>query len=166
MTVSNPSNSPFLPSTYNVPDEETSRIEWFGLTLSEITDVLNDKVIGIYVDNVENFNGNKFYYDSVRKARDGYRFILRIKSYPNTGALVIPLPVIVNPQFAISQVYGSASKPCSAIGAGDGEYFSYYSEGNTRISFVMTDKEITITTTADMTPYSGFIVVDNIKDGQ
>lgn len=166
MTVSNPSNSPFLPSTYNVPDEETSRIEWFGLTLSEITDVLNDKVIGIYVDNVENFNGNKFYYDSVRKARDGYRFILRIKSYPNTGVLVIPLPVIVNPQFAISQVYGSASKPCSAIGAGDGEYFSYYSEGNTRISFVMTDKEITITTTADMTAYSGFIVVDNIKDGQ
>jgi len=165
MTVSNPSNSPFLPSTYNVPDEETSRIEWFGLTLSEITDVLNDKVIGIYVDNVENFNGNKFYYDSVRKARDGYRFILRIKSYPNTGVLVIPLPIEVNEQFIVSQVWGSASKAPTSV-PNSGEYFSFFSEGNSRISFVMTEKQITITTTADMTAYSGFIVVDNIKDGQ
>ncbi len=168
MTIpTNPINlfSPFLPSTFNMPEEEDRFKEYIGTTFSEVSDVVNDKVIGMFVENVENFNGHKFFYDTTKKLRNGYRFLLRIVSFPNTGVLVIPLPIVVNPQFVVSQVWGSASKPCSAIGAGDGEYFSFYSEGNSRITFVMTDLNVTITTTADMTVYSGFIIVDYIKDG-
>ena len=161
---SNIPNSPFLPATFNIPEEEDRRVEWFGSTLSDISDSVNDKVIGMFVDNVENFNGHKYFYDSTRKLRNGYRFLLRVVSYPNTGVLVIPLPITINPQFAVSQVWGSASKPPTTPGTG--EYFSFYSQGDSRITFVMTDLAVTINTTADMTAYSGFIICDNIRDGQ
>lgn len=167
-TPSNPSNlfSPFLPSTFNMPDEEGRSGEFVGKTFSQLSDVINDKVIGMFIQEINTFNGHKYFYDDPRKLRNGYRFLLRVESYPNAGPLVIPLPIEVNQQFIVSQVWGSASKAPSAVGAGDGEYFSFYSEGDSRITFVMTDTEVTITTTADMTAYSGFIVVDNILDGQ
>ncbi len=168
MTIpTNPSNlfSPFLPSTYNVPEEEDRRLEWLGATLSEVSDVVNDKVIGMFVENAENFNGHKVFFDSTKKLRNGYRFLLRIKSYPNTGPLVIPLPIIFTDQFSVIQVWGSASKPPTAT-PNSGEYFSFYSEGNSRITFIMTERQVTITTTADMTLFSGIIVVDYLKDGQ
>jgi len=167
-TPSNPQNdfSPFLPSTYNVPEEQDRWSDFVGKTFSEVSDVVNDKIIGMFVQDSEQFNGHKFFYDTTKKLRNGFRFLLRVVSYPNAGPLVIPLPIVVNPQFVVSQVWGSANKPCSAIGAGDGEYFSFYSEGNTRITFTMTDLAVTITTTANMTAYSGFIICDYVKDGQ
>lgn len=166
-TPTNPINlfSPFLPSTYNMPEEEDRWLEFVGKTFSEVSDVVNDKVIGMFVQNSENFNGHKYFYDTTARLRNGYRFLLRVTSYPNTSTLIIPLPIPVNSQFIVSQVWGSASRPCTAVGSGNGDYFSYYSEGNTRISFTMTDLAVTITTTADMTAYSGFIIVDYIKDG-
>lgn len=165
-TPTNPSElfSPFLPSTYNVPEEEDRRLEWIGSTLSEVSDVVNDKVIGMFVQDFQNFNGHKYFFDSTKKLRNGFRFLLRVTSFPDTGVLVIDLPIPVNNQFAISQAWGSASLPPSTPGTG--EYFSFYSEGNSRITFVMTDLNVTITTTADMTAYSGFIIVDYILDGQ
>jgi len=167
-TPSNPQNdfSPFLPSTYNVPEEQDRWSDFVGKTFSEVSDVVNDKVIGMFVQDSSTFNGHKFFYDTTKKLRNGFRFLLRVVSYPNTGVLAIPLPIIVNPQFVVSQVWGSASQPCSAIGAGDGDYFSFYSEGNSRITFTMTDLAVTITTTANMTAYSGFIICDYVKDGQ
>lgn len=167
MTTNNPNNdfSPFLPSTFNLPEEQDRWSEFIGKTFSEISDVSNDKVIGMFVEDSENFNGHKFFYDTTRKLRNGFRFLLRIVSFPNTSSLVIPLPIVVNPQFVVSQVWGSASKPCSAIGAGNGDYFSFYGEGNSKITFTMTDLSVTVTTTADMTAYSGFIIADYVKDG-
>lgn len=167
MTIpTNPQNdfSPFLPSTYNVPEEEDRWLDWIGETFSQISDVSNDKVIGNFVQDAQNFNGHKYFYDTTKKLRNGFRFLLRVTSFPNTGVLVIPLPIPINNQFAISQAWGSASKP--PITPGTGEYFSFYSEGDSRITFVMTDLSVTITTTADMTAYSGFIIVDYILDGQ
>jgi len=166
-TPSNPSNlfSPFLPSTYNMPDEEGRSGEFVGKTFSQLSDVINDKVIGMFVQETNTFNGHKYFYDDPKKLRNGYRFLLRVESYPNAGTLVIPLPIEINEQFIVSQVWGSASKPPTAV-PNSGEYFSFFSEGNARITFVMTERKITITTTADMTAYSGFIVVDNILDGQ
>lgn len=166
-TPENPNNlfTPFLPSTYNIPEEDDRLKEWLGSQLSQVSDVLNDKVIGNFVQDAENFNGHKFFYDTTQKVRNGFRFILRVLSYPNTGVLVLPLPIQVNPQLIVSQVWGSASRPCSATGTGDGEYFSFYSEGDSRITFIMTDLDVTITTTMDMTEYTGFIIVDYIKDG-
>jgi len=162
---SNNSFTPFLPSTFNVPEEQDRLKDWLGKTFTETSDVVNDKVIGMFVQDSSTFNGHKFFYDNTRKLRNGFRFILRVTSYPNTGTLIIQLPILFTPQFIVSQVWGSASKPCSATGANDGEYFSFYSEGNARIFFTMTDKEVTITTTADMTAYSGMIICDYIKDG-
>lgn len=166
-TPTNPINdfSPFLPTTWNVPEEEDRRIEWMGTTLSSMSDVINDKVIGMYVQDFEQFGGSKFFYDTTTKLRNGYRFLLRVASFPNTGTLTIPLPIVVNGQFIVSQVWGSASRPTTAINAGNGDYFSFYSQGDSRITFVMTDLNVVITTTADMTLFSGFIVVDYIKDG-
>lgn len=167
MTIpTNPINlfTPFLPSTYNMPDEDDRVTEFIGKTFSEVSDVVNDKVIGNFVQDAQNFNGHKYFYDTTKKLRNGFRFLLRVTSFPNTGVLVIPLPIAINNQFAVSQVWGSASKPPTTPGTG--EYFSFYSEGNARITFVMTDLAVTITTTADMTAYSGFIIVDYILDGQ
>lgn len=162
----NPQNdfSPFLPSTFNVPEEQDRWKDWIGETFSQFSDVSNDKVIGNFVQDSQNFNGHKYFYDTTKKLRNGYRFLLRIVSFPNTGVLVIPLPISVNNQFAISQAWGSASLPPTTPGTG--EYFSFYSEGSSKITFVMTDLDITITTTTDMTAYSGFIIVDYILDGQ
>ncbi len=167
MTIpTNPSElfSPFLPSTYNIPEEEDRHDEWLSSNLSDISDVINDKVIGIFVQDFQNFNGHKYFYDTTKKLRNGFRFLLRVTSFPNNSGLVIPLPITINNQFAISQAWGSASKPPTTPGTG--EYFSFYSEGNSRITFIMTDQSVTITTTADMTAYSGFIIIDYILDGQ
>src|SRR5574338_378915 len=74
-------------------------------------------------------------------------------------------PPDINPQFVVTNIWGSASKPCSAVGAGDGDYFSFYSEGNSKITFTMSDTQIVITTTMDMTAYSGFIIIEYVRDG-
>lgn len=166
MTIpTNPINlfTPFLPSTFNAPEEDDRLKEWLGQKFSESSDVVNDKIIGNFVQDSENFNGHKYFYDTTKKLRNGYRFLLRVVQYPNTGVLVIQLPFPFTNQFMVSQVWGSASKPPTTPGIG--EYFSFYSEGNGRITFVMTDLAVTITTTADMTLFSGFIIVDYIKDG-
>ena len=168
MTIpSNPQNdfSPFLPSTFNMPDDDERVTEFIGKTFSDFSDVVNDKIIGMFVQDAENFNGHKYFYDTTSKLRNGFRFLLRVTSYPNTSTLTLSIPIIVNSQFVVSQVWGSASKPCSAVGAGDGDYFSFYSQGNTKISFTMSDLSVVITTTSDMTAYNGFIIVDYIKDG-
>jgi len=157
--------SPFLPSTYNIPEEDDRLKEYLGSTFSDFSDVVNDKVIGMFVENFDNFNGHKFFYDTTKKLRNGYRFLLRILSFPNTSTLVITLPTPFTQQFVVSQVWGSASKPPLTGIPRSGEYFSFYSEGNSRITFIMTELDVTITTTADMTAYSGFIICDYIRDG-
>ena len=165
-TPINPSNdfSPFLPSTYNMPEEQDRISDFVGKTFSELSDTINDKVIGMFIQDSSTFNGHKYFYDTTQKLRNGFRFILRVTSYPNVSTLVLPLPEIFTNQFIVTQVWGSASLPPTTPSTG--EYFSFFSEGDSRITFVMTDTEVTITTTADMRSYSGNIIVDYIKDGQ
>jgi hypothetical protein len=164
--------SPFLPSTYNVPEEEDRQRVFFVDKFSNFADVINDKKIGVYLQNAETFNGNKYFYDTTAKTRNGYQVLARIPSFPNTGVLVLTVNTTpqypltdVNPQFVVSQVWGSASKPCSAVGAGDGDYFSFYSQGDSRISFTTSDTTITITTTTNLSAYTGFIFIEFIRDG-
>lgn len=166
MTIpTNPSElfTPFLPSTYNLPEENDRWKEWLGSNLSDISDVVNDKKIGAYTESAQNFNGEKWIYDTTKKVRNGYQSVLRITSFiPGT----YPLPILqVNPQFVISHIWGSASLPCTAIGAGDGDYFSFMNQGNTRIQFTMSDTQIVITTNGTTAAYSGFIVIEYIRDG-
>lgn len=174
MTIPNPSElfSPFLPDTFTVPEED-ERLQTFLVDkLSEFSSVINDKTIGVYTQQTEAFNGEKWIYDTTKKVRNGYQSIARITSFPNNTTLTLtltstpqfPIPGI-NPQFVIKSAWGSASKPCSAIGAGDGDYFSFYSQGNAKISFMMSDTTIVITTTVDMRAYSGFIIIEYIRDG-
>jgi hypothetical protein len=166
----NPQNpfTPFLPSTYNVPEEDDRWKEWLGSNLSDLSDVINDKKIGSYFQNFEVFNGEEWAYNTTKKIRNGYQFILRVESYPNTGSLTITLPIVVNEQFVVTHVWGSASRPVvyvNGVRTTPGDYFSFFSEGDSRITFIMTDLDVTITTTADMTAYSGFIIVEYLKDG-
>ncbi len=163
-TPTNPSNlfTPFLPSTFNAPEEDDRLKEWLGQKFSEVSDVVNDKKIGIYTP-AENFNGELWAYDTTKKVRNGYQAILRIPSFVS-GTYQLPI-TNVNPQFIVTHVWGSASLPCSVVGAGDGRYFSFYGEGNTDIQFVMSDTSITITATGAMANYQGFIVIEYLRDG-
>lgn len=170
----NPSElfTPFLPTTYNIPAEQDTMRMFLNQHFANSADVINDKRIGNFVQQSENFNGEHWIYNTTKIIRDGYQSISYIPSFPNTSTLTLtinsvpgyPIPN-VNPQFVVTQVWGSASRPCTATGAGDGDYFSFYSEGNSKIRFTMSDTTIVITTTANMTAYSGFIVVQYLRRG-
>lgn len=172
--MTNPSElfTPFLSTTYNLPKEE-DRLNTFLLDrFSGFADVINDKKIGVITQQTENFNGERWWYKNSQVNRNGYQTIAYIPSFPNTGTLVLTLssiptfPIVnINPEFVVTQLYGSASKSNSAIGSGDGDYFSFMAKGDTRISFTMSDTTLTITTTIDMSAYSGFIVIHYLRNG-
>lgn len=155
--------SPFLPTTVNYPKEQDRLPSFLEENLANYADVINDKKIGIYMDQAETFNGEKWFYISTTNTRNGYQAIAYIPSFITQ---TIPLPIEnVNPQFIVTDVWGSASKPCSAVGAGDGDYFSFYSQGDARIQFSMSDTSIIINTDAARAAYSGFIIVEYLRNG-
>ncbi len=161
--------TPFLPAVSVVPEEEDRRRTYLTDKFSSYADVINDKKIGMYVQNAENFNGNKFFYDTTKKTRNGYQVLCRIPSFiPMTITLTstpkFPL-TDVNPQFVISETWGSASKPCTAVGAGDGDYFSFFNQGDARIQYTLSDTQIVITTNGTTAAYQGFIFIEFIRDG-
>ena len=171
--------SPFLPAFVNIPTEEERVRTFLQEKLSAHADVINDKKIGAYTQQAESFNGEKWVYDTTKKVRNGYQTLARIPQYPNAGTITLSLPNVpvtptnfqtypltdVNPQFVISLTYGTASRPCSAVGVGDGDYFTFMNRGDPRVTFDMSNILITITTTIDLTKYSGFIVIHYIRDG-
>ena len=166
MTVpNNPSElfSPFLPATYTIPEDPDRLTTFLVDKLSLFAEVINDKNIGVWTDTVSSLNGNKFSYDTTSKVRTGYNYLARIDSYPSSGTIVLPVPPNFNSQFALFQAWGSASLPATTPGTGN--FFSFMSQGDSRISFVFTDQSITITTTALGSGYSGFLCVSFISDG-
>ncbi len=164
--------TPFLPSTYDPPNEEDRLHLYLSENFSNMSDVINDKKIGAYTQNAENLNGEKWIYITTKKVRSGYQAIAYIPSLPNAGVITLTLnsnPAFpignINPQFVVTNVFGSASKPCTSVGAGDGDYFSFMAQGDTRISFTMSDIALVITTTIDLRGYSCFIVIEYVRDG-
>lgn len=179
MTVQEPQSpselfSPFLPTTQNIPEQDDTFKNFLNDKFSGFADVINDKKIGVINQAAENFSGLKAFYKTTKVTRNGFQTLSYIPNYPNNPAIPLVLtltsdpkfPIIgIDPNFVVWQVWGSASKPCSEKGAGDGDYFSFYSEGNSKISFTMSDTEIIITTTVDMSEYSGFIIIEYIRQG-
>lgn len=170
----NPSElfSPFLASTYNIPETDERLDTYLVDNLTQFADTINDKKIGGYTQNANEFNGEKWIYDTPKRIRTGYQSIARIPQYPNAGILTLTLtsnpafPIQgINQQFIITSLYGTASKPCSQYGANDGDYFSFMNQGDSRISFTMSDQQIIITTTTDLRSYNGFIVIHFLRDG-
>jgi hypothetical protein len=167
--------TPFLPSTYDVPNEKDRLDAFLVEKFCNFADVINDKKIGAYTQEAENLNGEKWIYKVVSKVRSGYQAIAYIASYPNSGVLTLTLtstpafPISnINSQFVITNLWGSASKPCTDpdnTTNGNGDYFSFYSQGDTRVSFTMSNKQIIITTTTNLSAYSGFIVIEYVRDG-
>jgi len=170
----NPSElfSPFLPSTYNIPEED-DRLDTFLVdNLSIFSDVINDKTIGTFVQSAQNFNGEKWYYANPRVTRNGYQVIVHFPSLPNATTVVLdsdstpPYPILdVQPEFVITDLYGTASLPPTSTGAGDGDFIKYNNRGDPRIFFDMSDTQITITTTVDLSSYSGFIIIKYLRNG-
>jgi len=167
--------TPFLPSTQNIPEEQDRLNVFLVDNLNLYADVINDKKIGVWVQGRENFDGNKWFYKTTKITRNGYQTFVFIESLPNAGVLTINLttdpeyPIIgVDEDFVISLNYGTASKPPTIPDntiAGTGDYFSYMARGDPRITFDMTNKQITITTTVDLSLYSGFLIINYIRDG-
>jgi hypothetical protein len=155
--------TPFLPTTYNIP-EDYERLQIFlDDNLSDISNVVNDKMIGAFTQDVENFSGAKFSYDTPKKIRNGYQSIVRITSFiPQTIPLLIKN---INSQFVMSLVYGTANLPCTKVGANDGIYFSFFSQGDARIQFTVSDTQIIITTNGTTASYQGFIILNYVRDG-
>lgn len=155
--------SPFLPTTFDFPKEDDQIGYYITDNLSRFADVINDKTIGAFTQAAESLNGEKWSYDTTRKARNGFQAIARIPSFIDQ---TIDLPISkVNEQFVITLVYGSASLPCTAIGAGDGDYFSFFSNGDPRIQFTMSDTQIIIVTDGLRANYQGYIIIQYLRDG-
>lgn len=177
-TPSNPSElfSPFLPSTYSLPEDENKVKEYLGINLSGMSDVINDKKIGQYVDGNSLQNGEEWWYKSTKINRNGFQAMAYIPSFPGplttpvANQLVLTLtsdprfPINdINAEFVVTHTWGDASRPPTTPGTGD--YFSFFSEGDSRITYTMSDNQIVITTTVDMTAYSGFIVIEFLRRG-
>jgi hypothetical protein len=161
--------SPFLPTTQNIPDEDDRLKTFLNDTFSSYADVINDKKIGTIAQSDENFNGETWWYKSTKVIRNGYQTIAYIPSWiPQTITLssTPQFPIKdINTEFVVTLVYGSASKPPTATGAGDGDYFSFMAQGDARIQFTMSDNIITITTNGTTAAYSGFIVINYLRNG-
>jgi hypothetical protein len=167
MTPTNPDNpfTPFLPTTFTVPKEELNFNAFINDNFSKISDVVNDKKIGAYTESTTSQNGNKVIYDDPKVTRNGSQYLARVVSYPASGTLTLDAPPDINEQWVIFQVWGSASKPPTSLGAGDGDFFSFFGSGTPKITFSMSDLNIVITTTGLGAGYSGFIVIDFIPNG-
>jgi len=64
--------------------------------------------------------------------------------------------------------WGTASRPATEPDTtvnGTADYFSFSNEGDSRISYTFSNKQIVITTTTDLSAYYGFIVAEYIKAG-
>lgn len=169
--MTNPNNpaesfTPYLPTTFNIPEEQDRIRTFLYDRFAHMSDVINDKVIGAFTQDTEAINGQKWSYDTTKKSRAGYQALARVVAYPDTDVLMIPNPIPnVNQQLVITQVYGSASLPMTPGVPGSGEYFTFAPMGDPRVSFTLTDTTITITTTVDLSGYTGFIIISYIKDG-
>lgn len=174
MTPTNPIApfTPFLPAIYDLPEEGERFKSTMSENLSLFADTINDKKIGSYTSGVSDQNGEKWIYKITKKVRNGFQAISFIPSLPNAGVLVLTrstdpqYPIDnIDPNFVITLSYGTASKPCSSVGAGDGDYFTYMNRGDPRIIWNMSDTTITITSFVDLSAYSGFIVVHFLRAG-
>ena len=131
-TPTNPQENftPFLPTTVNFPEEQ-DRLKVFLVDLfSKYADVINDKKIGVYVEETPVLNGNKHWYANTKITRNGYQSFVFINGLPNTGVLVIDansdpaFPIDdIQPEFLMWHLWGTASKPPSAFNAGDADFF-------------------------------------------
>ena len=149
--------TPFLPTTYNFPEEEDRAKTFLQDQLAQHSDVINDKKIGVYIAGIPILNGNKHWYGNTQITRNGYQSFVFIKSLPNTGTLTInansspSYPISdIQPEFLMWNVWGTASKPPTALNAGNGDFFSFMAQGDSRISFTMSDTVLTITTTTNL----------------
>lgn len=178
MTIpTNPSElfSPFLPSTYNIPEED-DRLDTFLVDqLSTFSDVINDKKIGTYITENSTQNGEKWWYKATNVTRNGFNSMIYIDSLPNASTQTITLtsspkfPIeSIDQNFVVTHTWGSASLPPTDPDntvAGTGNYFSFMNEGDSRISYTISNKQIVITTTVDLSGYSGFIVIEFLRRG-
>lgn len=176
-TPNNPADpfSPFLPTTYNIPEEDNRHDIFLQDTFSGMADVINDKSIGTMIQGKESFDGEKWWYKSTKITRNGYQTFCYIPSFPNTTTLTFTLgdsnpnldyPITgVDPEFVITLTYGTASKPPTSKGAGDGDYFTFLNDSDPRVTWTMSDNVIVVTTAVDLTAYSGFLVIKYLRNG-
>lgn len=160
----NPSEpfTPFLPATTNVPEDPEDLRRYLNTKFSEISDVVNDKKIGMYVQLSENQNGEKWFYKTTQVTRNGYQTIVYLTSVTSQ---TITLPIQgIDQNFVVTQMWGSASLAATTA-AHSGDFFTFVNQGNSKISFTMNKDQIIITTDGSLSSYTGFIVIHYLRDG-
>lgn len=155
--------TPFLATDNNVPEEQDRLRTYLIDTFSRITYAVNPKKIGLYAT-AESLNGENWQYGNttaqVKKTRNGYQIISFV---PSLVSQTISQPVPnIDGNFIMTLCFGTATKPKTTAGTGD--YFSFMSEGDSRISFTISDTSIIITA-AGLSAYQGYIVQEYIKAG-
>lgn len=155
--------TPFLSPENNVPEEQDRLRTYLIDTFNRYAYTINPKKIGLY-STVEALNGENWQYGSttaqVKKTRNGYQVVSFI---PSLVSQVLPQPVAnLDGNFIMTFCFGTASKLKTTIDTGD--YFSFMSQGDSRISFTISDTSIIITANG-LSAYQGFIVQEYIKNG-
>jgi hypothetical protein len=82
-----------------------------------------------------------------------------------SGTFSIPAVVPIqnnNSNFLMTLCYGTASKPQTTAGTGD--YFSFMNQGNSLITFTVSDTLLTITADASLAAYKGVFVFEYLKN--
>ena len=158
--------TPFLPTTQNIPEGEESQKFFFNDQFASMADAINTKTIGIY-SAAEQQNGEQWLYGNtkamVQRVRNGLQTILFIPSLVSES---IPNPVQnIDQNFIMTEVFATATLPATAKGAGDGNYFTFNCQGDSRVSFTVSDTTIAITTNGTLAGYQAFIVQKYIKSG-
>lgn len=162
-------NTPFLPTSIIIPEEEDRLSVFLVDILTDTTYALNNKTIGIF-SSVEKYNGENWNYGSttaqVKKVRNGFQIIIYIPSLPNTNILELDQTIRgINENFIMTLCYGTASQLVNSNTSTPGDYFSFMNKGDSRISFTISDTQVIITTTTDLSTYQAYIVMEYIKAG-
>ncbi len=170
--------TPFLPSTYNTPspDDPKALQEFLGSTLSDFSDVVNDKKIGQYLEGTSVQNGEDWWYKNTKINRNGFQAMAFVQSLPGPATTPVANQLIltlnsdprfpienINTEFVITSTWGDASR--TPTSPGNGDYFSFMNRGDPRITYDVSDNSLTITTTVDLSAYSAFFVIEFLRRG-
>lgn len=162
------STTPFISPNVQVPIEEDRRRVFLIDTFTSVIDSLNAKEIGIYYPQ-EVLNGEEWFMpNNPKKQRDGYRTVVPFPALPNITTLTLPHNIPnIEIGFTITHLYCTASNFATNPGAprvNRGDYFQIAGDGDSRLKLYMDNVNVYLTSTIDLSAYTGIVVIEYVKE--